>query len=116
MGYNLAIVCVASTATNNTAGQIYSLPYAVELYFNEKLINKCGGKRSDREERKVCTYVIRNSSKSDSGEYRCYAKNSYICTVGSIQLDFKGIWQLHLNLFIILKIIIIIIIIIMIIS
>ena len=114
MGYNVTIVCIASTATNNPPGQDYTMPYAVQLYFNNRMINKCGSKRRDKEERKVCTYVIRNSSKSDSGEYSCYAKNSYTCTVGSIQLDFKGIWQLHLNLFIILKIIIIIIIIIII--
>ena len=91
VGYNITIVCNASTARNHRGSRIYSMPHAVELNFNDRIMKRCGSEQSDREERKVCTYVIRNASKSDSGEYRCYAENSWACSVGSIQLDFKGI-------------------------
>ena len=84
--YNITIVCTASAARIHQ-GNPYSMPYAMQLYFNDRIMKRCGG----REENKVCTYVIRNASKSDSGEYSCYAKNSWGCSVGSIQLDFKGI-------------------------
>ena len=91
VGYNITIVCTADRARQYLGHLDYSLPYSVEFYLNGTKKNQCGGHPSDREERKVCSYVIRNASKSDSGEYTCWARNSWACTFGSIQLDFKGI-------------------------
>ena len=100
VGYNLTIVCTADRARQYLGDPDTSLPYSIEFYLNGTKKNQCGGQRSDREERKVCSYVIRNASKSDSGEYICWVRNSWACTVGSIQLEFKGIYQLHFNLFV----------------
>ena len=91
VGYNITIVCTAEHARQYLGHLDYSLPYSVEFYLNGTKKNQCGGHSSDREERKVCSYVIRNASKSDSGEYICWARNSWTCTFASIQLDFKGI-------------------------
>ena len=91
VGYNVTIVCTADRARQYFGDRNTSLPYSVEFYLNDRKMHQCGGQRRDRKERKVCSYVIRNASKSDSGEYICWARNSWYCTVGSIQLDFKGI-------------------------
>ena len=91
VGYNITIVCTAERARQYLGDPDTSLPYSVEFYLNGRKTNQCGGQRSDREERKVCSYVIRNASKSDSGEYICWVRNSWACTLGSIQLEFKGI-------------------------
>lgn len=91
VGYNITIVCTANRARQYLGDPDTSLPYSIEFYLNGTKKNQCGGQRSDREERKVCSYVIRNASKSDSGEYICWVRNSWFCTAGSIQLDFKGI-------------------------
>lgn len=91
VGYNITIVCTADRARQYLGDPDTSLPYSIEFYLNGTKKNQCRGQRSDREERKVCSYVIRNASKSDSGEYICWVRNSWFCTAGSIQLDFKGI-------------------------
>ena len=91
VGYNITIVCTAGRARQNFGDPDYSLPYSIQIYLNDTKKYQCGGQRSDREESKDCSYVIRNASKSDSGEYTCWARNSWTCTLGSIQLDFKGI-------------------------
>lgn len=48
------------------------------------------GRTNDIEESKVCTHVINNASRSDSGNYTCWANNQLQCTAGSIELVFKG--------------------------
>ena len=100
VGYNVTIVCTADRARQYLGDPDTSLPYSIEFYLNGRKKNQCGGQRSDREERKVCSYVIRNASKSDSGEYICWVRNFWACTFGSIQLGFKGIYHLHFNLFV----------------
>ena len=100
VGYNITIVCTADRARQYLGDPDTSLPYSIEFYLNDRKKNQCGGQRSDREEKIVCSYVIRNASKNDSGEYTCWARNAWSCTIGSIQLEFKGIQQLHFNLFV----------------
>ena len=94
IGSNVTVTCTSNTSRGGFGDSKYHMPYLIEIYFVNKIseirIKKCGGRRSDREKNKVWSYVIHNASRSDSGNYSCWTRNSWACTMGSIQLDFKG--------------------------
>ena len=94
IGSNVTVTCTSNTSKDGISDPIYDMPYWMQIYFGHDsrliTIKSCGGRRSDREQSKVCSYVIHNASRSDSGNYTCFTRNSWKCTMGSIQLDFKG--------------------------
>ena len=93
-GSNVTVTCTSNTSKEGISDPIYDMPYSMQIFFGHDssliMIKKCGGRRSDREKSKVCSYVIHNASRSNSGNYTCWTRNSWKCTMGSIQLDFKG--------------------------
>ena len=94
IGSNVTVTCTSNTSKDGISDPIYDMPYWMQIYFGHDsrliTIKSCGGRRSDREQSKVCSYVIHNASRSDSGNYSCWTRNSWKCTMGYIQLDFKG--------------------------
>ena len=98
VGYNVTIVCTSNASKVNYGNPSAGQPYWIHFYFNDNpsKIEQCGGRRNDVEESKVCTHVIQNASRSDSGTYTCWANNLWSCTFGSIELVFKGKQLKHL--------------------
>ena len=94
IGSNVTVTCTSNTSKDGISDPIYYMPCWMQIYFGHDsrliTIKSCGGRRSDREQSKVCSYVIHNASRSDSGNYSCWTRNSWKCTMGYIQLDFKG--------------------------
>ena len=94
IGSNVTVTCTSNTSKDGIADPIYDMPYWMQIDFGQDsrliTIKSCGGRRSDKEQSKVCSYVIHNASRSDSGNYTCWTRNSWKCTMGYIQLDFKG--------------------------
>lgn len=93
IGSNVTVTCTSNTSRGGFGDSKYQMPYLIEIHFVNKVsdirLKRCGGRRSDREKSKVCSYVIHNASRNDSGNYSCWTRNSWTCTMGSIQLDFK---------------------------
>lgn len=92
VGYSVTIVCTSNASKENYGIPSFGQPYWIHFYFNDNpfKIKECGGRTNDIEESKVCTHVINNASRSDSGNYTCWANNQLQCTAGSIELVFKG--------------------------
>ena len=92
IGYSVTIVCTSNASKVIGFPASFRQPYWIHFYFNDNpsKIKECGGGINDIEESKVCTHVIRNASRSDSGNYTCWAYNNLHCTAGSIELAFKG--------------------------
>ena len=90
-GYNVTIVCTSNFSEKDWGWHPYSQPYWIQQFFNvDDYIGDCGGGEVDREDSKVCTYVIQNATERDSGNYSCISRNEISCTLAEVYLEFQG--------------------------
>jgi len=93
-GSNVTIECISNFSKADFGNHYFAQPYWIQLYHNVKLmpIKDCGGRdgRVDSEDSKVCTFLIQNATKNDSGIYTCWSHNQMTCTEDTITLVFKG--------------------------
>ena len=65
IGTNVTVTCTSNTSKDGISDPIYDMPYWMQIYFGHDIrlitIKSCGGRRSDREQSKVCSYVIHNA-------------------------------------------------------
>ncbi|XP_078348250.1 protein amalgam-like [Oculina patagonica] len=91
-GYNITIVCTSNSSKKNMGKPCYyGQPFWIQQFFNDHYLGDCGGGDGsvDSEDSKVCTFVIQNSTKRNSGNYSCNTHNQLTCTFGTISLNFE---------------------------
>ena len=95
IGCNVTVVCTSNVSKEIFGRVCNGQPYWIQFFYNDQdfSIKECGGGDDcvDSEDSKVCTFSIKNATKSHSGRYTCWAHNEMTCTEGTISLEFKGI-------------------------
>ena len=92
-GHNTTIICTSNFSKDDWGRHYYSQPYWIQLFFNDAdYLGDCGGSDDDidREDSKVCTYVVQNATERDSGNYSCVSYNQIACTYGTIVRYFES--------------------------
>lgn len=89
-GYNHSIICISNISEKFYGNPYYGQPYWIQIFFNEAYVRSCGGRSSDSEDSKICTYPIVNSVEADSGNYTCVARNQLSCIIGTLPVKFES--------------------------
>jgi len=87
IGYNITVICTSNTSKQNHGDQGAGQPFWIK-YFSPKIYDYCGGQKKDAEDSKRCKFLIRNATKTDSGNYKCKSENQITCTEGTLNLTF----------------------------